>query len=131
MLYPNYVKFSEEINYFIFSKVTTLKWLWCVILAWNHQFWIILNWYNPKWLVEGIWSHVESFIGVSHFSILWCPRSQNCPFLKSLHFWPQHVIENVLTHCKMKISFPVTKICEIIFVYDHTYLCILSFTFYS
>ena len=51
--------------------------------------------------------------------------------MKSLHFWAQHVIENVLTHCKMKISFPVTKICEIIFMYDHTYLCILTFTFYS
>ena len=55
----------------------------------------------------------------------------NCSFQKILPFWAQNVIENVLTHFKMKISFPMIMKCDIIFSCDHTYLYILTFTLHT
>ena len=129
---PKNVNFLEGINYFIITKMTTLKWHFLSYIGWKNSIWDNISLVQSKMTC---WRHLilcrDIYRCFVIFSILWNPRSQNHPFLKTLYFWAQNVIKNVLTHCKMKISFPVTKIFAIIFLYDHTYLCISTFTFYS
>ena len=69
-----------------------------------------------KWLVDEIWSHLESFRALCQFFKNWYPSSQNQHCLKITYFCAQSVTERVQTHSKMKIYFPVIMLYEIIFL---------------
>ena len=82
----------------------------------EQNFWIFLHWHYQKWLVDEIWSHLESFRAVCQFFKNWYPSSQNQHCLKITFFCAQSVTERVQTHSKMKIYFPVIMLYEIIFL---------------
>ena len=67
----------------------------------------------------------------SNFKVDILETMKQMHFFENSSFWVQHVISNVLTHFQMKIYFPVIIKCEKILVCNHTYLCILNFTFVS
>ena len=69
-----------------------------------------------KWLVDEIWSHLESFRAVCQFFKNLYPSSQNQHCLKITFFCAQSVTERVQTHSKMKMYFPVIMLYEIIFL---------------
>ena len=98
---------------------------WCGIIIFWWYFVVTVMHYLLKsfFLMCSHFKLVLRFFSSSIF-LLW-----KLPFLKILLFWVQNEIQNVLTHFQMKMYFPVMMKFNEIFMLDHTYLLISTFTF--